>query len=243
MAEIVQVPYNNIYGCTLSFNSATSLNVSAGQTRDSLNNFDIIISSPVVISAGSVGLNGLDTGALANNKLYNVFLIDSSAGFKTAGAILSLSNTPLLPAGYDIIKLIGVCFTNGSAQLVPIYTSGIGSQRTFFYDTPLAVLTDGAATTFTAVPLTNFVPSINQTVVLFNSKLTPQAANNVFALRPTGSTSNGTVLQNGMIATVEQDSQFQMPILLAAGIPSIDYKVANSGDKLTLLVAGFSMSL
>lgn len=243
MTEIVNLPTMYMDGCNLSFATTTTLGVTAGQVRDSTNNFDIVIANPLTISGTSIGLNGLDTGALDNNKFYNVFIIGDSSNFKPAGALISLSATPILPFGYNLIRLVGVWLTNGTANFLPIYQSGSATERTYFYDAPVSVLTDGAATAFTPVVLSAGVPSINGLVVLFNTAYTPQAVNNTFTLRPTGSSSSATVLQNGIAAGVQQDAQIQMPILLAAGNPSLDYKVINAGDKLSLFVAGFNISL
>jgi hypothetical protein len=243
MTAIVNLPTMYMTGGNISVATNTTLGITAGQFRDSTNSFDIVIANSLVVTGTAIGLNGLDTGALGNNKFYYVFIIGDSAKFRPSGAIISLSNTtPILPFGYDLIRLVGICLTDGSAHFLPIYQSGVANDRTYFYDTPINVLTDGAVTTFTPVNLGAAVPSISN-VVLLNTAYTPQAVNNTFALRPTGSASSATILQNGIVAATEQDLQVQMPVLVASGNASLDYKVINAGDKLSLFVAAFNLSL
>lgn len=242
--QILPLPNSYITGCNLGFLTTTTLSLSVGQVRDNTNQFDIVINAPITITGTATGLNGLDTGALANNKFYSVFAIGSSSGYKPGASIISLSSTaPVLPNGYDLIRLIGVWPTNGTSQLTNMYQVGMGSNRAYYYDSPPAVLTNGAATAYTAVNLANFVPAVNEAVVIFNTSYTPLLANNNFKLRPTGSTSGSAIVQNGLVATVEQDSQVQIVTLLASGNPSVDYTVTAAGDKLTLLVSSFSISL
>lgn len=60
--------------------TTTTLNVAAGAARDSTNTDDIVLASAVTINAAVVGLNGIDTGALAANTFYYVYVIGSSLG-------------------------------------------------------------------------------------------------------------------------------------------------------------------
>lgn len=244
MAEIANLPTMYIDGCNLS-NSETIITISKGQVRDSTNQFDIVIPNPLSLVSTTNGLNGLDTGSLTGTVFYNVFIIGDSSNFKPAASILSRSTTPVLPFGYDLIRLIGVWLTQGSApyHLQTIYQIGSSNDRYFFYDTPIHTSVFGASnTTFTPITLENCVPN-SSSLAIFNSSYIPTAVNDTFSLRPTGSNSNATILQNGIVAGVEQDSQFQMPILLASGVPSIDYKVSNGSDTLTLFLAAFNLSL
>lgn len=243
MSEINEYPIIYINGCSISFATTTTLNVSSGAVRDQTNNYDIPITAPLTISSASQGLNGLDVGTIGNNKLYNIFIIDSSSGFKPAGAILSLSSVPFLPAGYDLIRLIGLCRTDGSAHFLNMYQVGLESYRSFIFDTPISILTAGAETSFTAINLTGFVPAISNTIITLIASYTPQAAGNEFNLRPTGSTSTVGIQQKGIVAAVEQDSQITMLTLLSAGNPSIDYKVGNAGDALSLSIYSIQLSL
>lgn len=70
-----------INGLGIAPGSTTSkINLAAGAARDSTNQNDIVLSSAVTINAGTTGVNGLDTGALAASTFYYVFVIGSSLG-------------------------------------------------------------------------------------------------------------------------------------------------------------------
>lgn len=76
----------------------------------------------LTINAATTGANGLDTGALANNTWYHIWLI--SNGLTTA-ALLSLSATsPTMPADYVYKYRIGAQKTGGSATFNRVRQSG-----------------------------------------------------------------------------------------------------------------------
>ena len=65
----------------------------------------------VTIDSGASGLNGLDTGSRATQKVYYVWIINNGSG--TTGAILSLSSTsPTLPSGYTYYARVGAVSTS-----------------------------------------------------------------------------------------------------------------------------------
>lgn len=64
------------------------------------------------------GANGLDTGGLANNTWYGIYVIYSSTGNTTAGLISAAfsSSSVTMPAGYDAQARFGAILTTGSAH-------------------------------------------------------------------------------------------------------------------------------
>lgn len=113
----------------------------------------------LTVAGSSVGANGLDTGALAINTWYSVWVIWN--GTTTAG-LLSLSETaPTLPAGYTHKARVGWVRTDGTGnkyplpfvqygrvvEYVPTTASNLTGHRT---------LTSGAAVGSTS--LVNYVP-------------------------------------------------------------------------------------
>lgn len=61
------------------------------------------------------GANGLDSGAVANNTWYSVWVIGTPAG-ATASLLSTSATTPLMPTGYTYKSRVGWLRTNGSAQ-------------------------------------------------------------------------------------------------------------------------------
>jgi len=83
------------------------------------------VTSPSVISAavsGAHGAGALDTGALASNTWYYVWVI---AGVSTVALMVSASATaPTMPAGYTFKALVGAVRSNASSTFVSFYQVG-----------------------------------------------------------------------------------------------------------------------
>lgn len=247
--NIPMVNLGNTYiqAMQLAWISNTSISVAAGQARDSTNVNDIVLGSLATINAAVNGLNGLDTGALAASTFYAVYVISSSTlsnnsaagNYKAPGALLSLSATaPTLPNGYDMFRRVGYVLTDGSVHILAFRQTGSGLAREMWYDALISVLAGGAAATFAAVSLVTAVPAIGITKVSFNATITPTAAGDLAALRPTGSSStNGYVIANGAVAGVAQKLTMLVPCSAAE---SVDYLVTGT---LTLLVQNYQDNL
>lgn len=240
-------PTGAINGFQIAYASATTLTVASGSSRDSTDSCNMAVSTAsTTINAATAGVvNGIDTGSLANSTQYSIFVIGDSTGKNATGFLVSAASTPTLPSGYDIYRLIGYWFTNSSAQFWLGYYFGSGSYRKFQYDSAQSVLSAGSATSYTAVDLSAFVPSISATTynpVQLLVQFTPNAAADKASLRPTGATSGTPFDITGVVATKAQD----VPVTLLTGFASakaeVDYKVAASGA-LTIQVLGFEVSL
>lgn len=117
-------------GLTIKNNAATpntKIDVAAGLVFLSSASASAFFSSvAVTINAATTGANALDTGSLANNQEYYVYLI--SDGTNVAG-LLSLSATsPAMPAGYTMAQRFGAFKTDGSANFYRITQSGRTAQ-------------------------------------------------------------------------------------------------------------------
>jgi hypothetical protein len=191
------------------------------------------------MAAGSVILNGtVITEGQVTQPTWNV-----NNNFQPAG-LLSLSPTaPNLPLGYDMFRLIGTTITTAGTVFTPFTSlSADTASRLMMYSTPVAALTAGTSATFAAINLTAEVPAsaANGTgfvQVLLDVLLTPTAAGNTVAFRPTGSTSTtGNVIMSGDVAAVVHEDQLTVMASVIAGVVSIDYKVTGA---VTVNVVGF----
>src|SRR5574338_349290 len=135
---IYQLPRLYIQGLNISIASTTILAIAPGAARDSSNNIDMVVglsnlqgnvnpsvlfanySQPLFLNAGVNGANGLDAGSLAASTQYAVYLIGDSRGYNNVATLLSLTSNanPLLPLGYDSLRLIGFIQTDGSSHFV-----------------------------------------------------------------------------------------------------------------------------
>jgi hypothetical protein len=243
IVPLQSVPYHIANTAAYTWASNTSLTVSPMQVRDTTNTIDIVLPASTTLLATGTGLNGLDTGSLGISTWYYLFLVADSSGKQKTGVILSLSQTaPLLPFGYDAIALVGFALTDGSSHFLKFYAVGNGGGHTYWLDTSISVLSGGASSTYAPVNLATAVPPLNFTEVVMHAGFVPNAAGDIFSVRPTGSTATAVATYAGAVAAKSHD--FQMTVLaeISSGNPSIDYLVTASGA-LTLNVLGFKYNI
>lgn len=227
-------------GCGLAWASNTTITMAAGNWRDQSAQWQITLASQVTINAAQAAVvNGLDSGSLANSTWYYVYLIGDSLNKKPAGGLLSTSATaPVLPAGYDMFRMVGAVLTDGSAHILKFYQA----NRYFQFDAPISVLAAGTATAYTAIDLSVAVPPVNFGRVWLYSALTPAAAGHTAKFQPQGATGDFHI-QTGQVATVAVDQQFNILPLLASSKPEVAYKLTANTDALSVSVEGFEMIL
>lgn len=257
---IVNLPSYYIRDMKITNNATTpntQVDVSAGICRDNDNKFDINLgnfggiysgmasNTSNTIDATANGANGLDTGALGANKLYYVYVIGDARTANLSKCILSLaapSVGPLMPSGYNVYRHIGYMFTGAGSTFLKCYNAGNGNAREFKYDAPVAGLAAGNAVAFTAVALTNKVPLVEDTPVMFSYSFLPGAASRTANISPGNGVGNGVTI-TGQVTAVAISGNVEILSKVTASVPEVDYKVANAGDALTLLVAGFKYYL
>lgn len=258
---IVNQPFYYINGFNI-FNDATTpntlLDIAAGQCRDSTNTYDINLgnyngenntgtaNSITVINAANNGLNGLDTGTLAEATMYYVYVVGDAVQGNPTGVMISKavpSVGPLMPFGYNVFRHIGYAPTiSNAAHFLPFYQSGNNNARLFVYDAPQATaVTAGNATSATAIDLSAFVPTlpINTPVMVYYS-YDPATAGNTLSLQPVNATGFPVVI-TGQVASVHVTGVaiVQAQIVAAGTKPEINYKVGNSSDAVAIDVGGF----
>lgn len=236
-------------GLKISVASNTTLSVTSGACSNSTNEVDMVLDATTTLNAAVTGLNGIDTGTFAASKVYAVFLISDFTELNPPGLLMSLSATaPVMPNGdnggaYNTFRRIGWAVSDGSTHFLTIRQFGNGSERTYTYDSPVAVLTGGTATTQTAVSLVAVVPAVSGMIVKYNAAFTPASASNALTLYPSASTGTSTNIVSGQVAAVAVKQQQTVPTLLISGVPKVDYKVSNGSDAATLTVDSFIDSL
>jgi len=252
LVPVVNAQYLEINGLQAAWGSNTTLTVADGQARDSSNSYDIIVNTAAVgttINGAINGLNGLDTGALANNKMYYIYAIMDPAGFNPSGFIISLSSTvPQYPAGqfpsgYSASRLIGFALTDGSAHFLLFYQSGNNSARYYQYDAPVAVTVtaSGTSATYSAMDFSVAVPLVNFARVAMEWTWTNNAAGDSLNFQPTGGTGNA-ITKRGIVAGVIVEDQGLILPLIATAKPEISYKTS-AGTLNSVLVQGFEFNL
>lgn len=235
------------YGLGLSNNATTpntKLDVAVGSILDSSKTFQLNLDVAVTIDASVVGLNGIDTGALAASTLYKVFLVADPQSYNVTGAIISASSTPVLPYGYGAYALIGYVATDGASHFLKGYwTDDKSSLRTFMYDAPQATaITAGNAVAYTAIDLSALVPAVANIPVYVDSALTPSAASQTLKLQPAAGTGDMVTI-TGQVNAVVVSSQDLVIATLVAGLPKVNYKVSNAGAAAAINVGGYQFAI
>lgn len=229
------LPFKDVFGLALAWGSATTLTVGAGQARDTNNVMDMVLSETITLNAATVGVNGLDTGALANSTWYYVYLIGSSQNYKATGLLLSASSTPQMPQDYDSRRRIGMVLTSGAAAILSFDVYGNSSTRKYFWDAVATELNAQGSATFADVDLASSVPPTS-TVVYLNWKLVPATAGNISNLRKNGSASTTNIQLTGSVTSQPNAGQV---IMNTDSAQVIEYITASASDDLTLIVTGF----
>lgn len=256
---IVNQPSLYMNGLLLSNDATTphtKLDVAAGICRDSNNIIDINLgnylglsgigtaNSATVINFAVNGANGLDTGSIAASTFYYIYVIADSSEKQLPAALASLSaSAPTLPFGYDSIRLIGCCKTDGSSNILAYYASGTGGNKYFQWDAPIAVTVtaSGTSATYSAMDLSVGVPVSKFGRVSLKYKWTNNAAADALNFTPTGATGDfETIL--GIVAGVAQEDNFVILPLLASSLPEVSYKTS-AGTLNNVFVQAFEMAL
>ncbi len=257
---IVNQPALYMNGLLLSNNATTpntKLDVAAGACRDSNNIVDINLgnylgqgnaaltaNSATTINFAVNGANGLDTGSIGASKFYYIYAIADSSGKHQPAALASLSATaPTLPFGYDSIRVIGACLSDGSSHLLAFYASGSASSRYFEWDAPIAVTvtSSGTSATYSAMDLSVGVPASKYARVNLKYKWTNNAAADSLNFTPAGATGDyETAL--GIVAGVAQEASFSILPLTVSSVPKVSYKTS-AGTLNNVWVQAFEMAL
>lgn len=197
------------------------------------------------VSSAVNGVNGLDQGAIAASSFYCIYLIADSRNVNPTAGLLSLySNAyPLMPNGYDSVRLIGFVQTDASKHFTSASVLNMKNARQFLLQPEVSVLAAGTATTFTAIDLSGAIPTTTDpfVVAILDVLFTPAAIGDVVQFRPTGSTATaGLVTVVGAAAGVPQQQYVQVICGVGASKPEVDYLVTSSSDAVTVLVNNYT---
>lgn len=150
--------------------SATGLSANITVTADEIvvenssNAYKTLRAVNLTIAGTSVGANGLDSGALATNTWYSLWVIWN--GTTTAGLMSLSATSPTLPSGYTHKARVGWVRTDGTANKYPQRFFQFGRKVRFSVGGNVAgmpIMASGAlgnvaTPTWSAVAVSAFVP-------------------------------------------------------------------------------------
>jgi hypothetical protein len=206
LAAAQRRPLGYLFGLTLSTaGSSATFGIAAGAATNSTGIDVMTLSSAFTktTSAWAVGTaaGSLDTGTIAANTWYHVYLI-KRPDTGTVDTCTSLSaSAPTtggnIPAAYTLFRRIGAMKTNASSQWIKFYQ--VGDE--FLWDVPITDRSGAiASTALTALTLT--VPTGVQVAAMFAASLNTTASTGViFTSREVGTPSQYDVFAfNGSVA-------------------------------------------
>lgn len=193
-------PYKYVHGVRVITTSDTTplVKILPGEVRDDTNGVNMIVENTITLSQTNNGANGLDTGTIAENSFYAVYVIADPSGLLPVAGLMSLSMTnPIMPAlrgtTYGVKRLVGFASTTSGTSPVkftPTYVIGDGPTREMYYsqtDTNNRFLNNSAApTSVTAIDLSKRMPLIpdatNPPVGFFDFEVASTTASDILYL-------------------------------------------------------------
>lgn len=162
--KIIEFFKNYITGFKISNNGNFKIDIAAGKAIDSTGKRLITSTLTLTCDLEASGENGLDTGVKTNNTYYNVFVIQTQEG--TTAALLSLSDTPLLPVGYVFYRRVGIIY-NLVANIQKFTQTGIGNKREYILQGYISVVSNGTASESTFIDLSTYFAKYNSIKLQF----------------------------------------------------------------------------
>jgi hypothetical protein len=181
------------------------------------------------------GALGLDTGSVAADTWYHIWVIGKTDG--TISGVLSTSaaiGSITFPSGYTYAAYAGAILTDATSDFIAI--EQVGSR---VVQAQIQELSSGSATSYTEVDLATSVPTTAKSAQGW-AYISDDGGANPSAELASNSSGLGviqvTITASGVSGTYV-GSQFD--ILLITGSPSIYYQVGDAADDLDLYVSGW----
>ena len=163
-----QVPFQFINGFGIQNDPYTPnnlINIFYGRTLDSTYTYQLVMEPTILfIDLTISGIGGIDNGILLPNKVYALYVAWDTVGSNSVSAFMSSSYYhPLIPYGYNAVKLVGYAATDGSSNFRQAKWTPYGSSsyRNMIYTPSVSVLSNGTAGVQTNVNLISYIPNIS----------------------------------------------------------------------------------
>lgn len=253
---IINLPFLYKYGLTISYVDDATLLIGPGTCRDSNNIIDIVVGSQNVEGNATPasltlnfkvnGANGLDEGAVAEAEMYAIYIIADSRYYLPTACIATLDDNafPIVPQGYDSLRLIGYWNTQPSEVDLEIgYYVGLGNDMSFYYDGSEPILTGGTSTTPALISLGSTLPLVQNTPAILSVQYTPAAAAPTSSLEISYAVSAQVQARmGGIVATVPLYQELEVLAQIIGGVPTLTYQVS-AGDSVTMQLLSYSISV
>jgi hypothetical protein len=188
-------PIGALSGLTLSNDGATPntvIDIATGSAVDDAGGTYLSLATAITKSisgtfAAGTGSNGLDTGTVANNTWYHIFLISKAAGASPDILFSTSATAPTMPATYTLKRRIGSVRTDGSAHIYAFTQI----EDTFLYN---------ATPTFEFATANPGTSAVNVTLSYSPTGVKVQALLNFVMDSGTAVTQNSLVLSSSLVS-------------------------------------------
>lgn len=233
--------------------TAASVTIPAGNRALTSASEVITLAASRTVSLAASGAGGLDTGTEAIDTSYYIWLIADSTGANTPHAVFSTSTaTCTLPSGYDKrALLVGFfCHNDSASDIVPFTYAGWPYAPKCLYNVTIArpngtagptsvleVAPGSAATTYTNIDCSKFIPPFSTTGIFFLSG-TAGTSSAVITMRPGGQTHDGF----GIVQDINEHryAGYVTPMATSAS-QVIQYKSNSAAPKVQIAVVGWEL--
>ncbi|MEE8385827.1 MAG: hypothetical protein V3S01_07915 [Dehalococcoidia bacterium] len=240
-----------LYCTNNATDSDHDVDISAGSCRDDADTYDIVSSGTLTGAIDASGANGLDTGVVAANTWYSLWVIaDASAG--TVAGLFSTSTTEAgltYPGSYDVARRVGWVLTDASSNIRGFAQSKGGNHRVWTHEVDyddFKELTAGTATTMTAVDVSAAVPpgAIGcQAMALQLRTASAIDAGGGLGWNPVGNQNRNWGIATGLAAGNDSTSSIIPTLPMLDGTDSIIYRVGLGTSSMDIFVTGWEDSL
>ena len=124
------LPDKHVQGLTLTYIDDDQIQIGTGECRNIANDADMSLTSVQNVDITASGINGLDTGTVADATWYSIWLVSGTSG--TGGLFSTSEDSPTLPAGYNTSKRrLGWIITYQTA--IPVFAQTGGTRERTLY--------------------------------------------------------------------------------------------------------------
>ena len=136
---LARIPQAYIAGMEVQCDGGTGnvIDIEAGVCRSDNDTYTMILSSTAEVNTGTSGAGGLDSGSLAADTHYAVWMIAKSSDGTTSAMISTSYTSPTMPSDYDKKRRVGSIVTDSSGDIkAQVTIAGEGSKRQVIYHDP-----------------------------------------------------------------------------------------------------------
>lgn len=234
------------------------IDIDPGICRSDDNTRNMVSTSTISVDITDSGLNGLDTGSVAADTWYAVYLIMRSDTDAVGGLISASFSSPTLPTNYDKKRYLGAIKTDSSSDIRTFsMPKGCGNVRWIYWkqnsigsDNADYIQWAGTATSFTSTTrsaATRVAPGATCQQIGISLYATPGLLGNLdcwCAVEPSDFSGDPCFLNFAGVASTDDMIVSSTMIMPVASDRVIRYRISGSGDGYCYIqVRGFQVTL